>query len=123
MKKTTIKPSSRMSESPCHFIDGQWRKNLHHGKSFENRNPATGELINVYPEAAHEDVEAAVQAAAKAFEMWRKVPVAKRGEILLRSMHLLEEHKEEWAKDMTREMGKVIQETRGDIQEAIDTSF
>lgn len=79
--------------------------------------------MTLYPESTRRDVDHAVQAAARALESWRKVPAVKRGEILLRSMRLLEERKESFAKAMTREMGKILQETRGDVQEAIDTSF
>ena len=109
-----------------HFINGEWRMSLsngHNGKGFENRNPATGQLLSVYPEATREDVDAAVKAARKAFESWRKMAVAKRGQILLRAMRILEDRKEHFAQAMTREMGKVLNETRGDVQEAIDTAF
>jgi acyl-CoA reductase-like NAD-dependent aldehyde dehydrogenase len=106
-----------------HLINGEWRPSLHNGRYFENRDPATRQLLSVYPEATRQDVDVAVQAARKAFESWRKVPVAKRGEILLRSMRLLEDRKEFFAQAMTREMGKVLAETRGDVQEAIDTAF
>src|SRR5258708_3568421 len=106
-----------------HFIGGRWGQTGPNGKYFENRNPATGELLSMYPEATRHDVDEAVKAARQAFESWRKVPVAKRGEILLRAMRLLEDRKELFAQAMTREMGKVISETRGDVQEAIDTAF
>ncbi len=92
-------------------------------KHFQNINPATGQLINIVPESTPSDLDAAVKKAKDAFQSWRRFPAAKRGEILLRSMKLLEEHKEEFAKEMTEEMGKPLKETRGDVQEAIDTGF
>jgi len=106
-----------------HFINGRWGRSTHNGKCFENRDPANGQLLSVYPEATRQDVDEAVQGARKAFDLWRKVAVAKRGEILLKAMRLLEERKEIVAQAMTREMGKVLAETRGDVQEAIDTAF
>jgi alpha-ketoglutaric semialdehyde dehydrogenase len=108
-----------------HFIQGIWRASSNNGsgKTFENRDPATGQLLSVYPEATRQDVDEAVKSARRAFDRWRKVPVAKRGEILLKAMRLLEDRKEIFAQAMTREMGKVLAETRGDVQEAIDTAF
>jgi alpha-ketoglutaric semialdehyde dehydrogenase len=105
------------------FIGGRWKPAAKGSKAFENRNPATGELLGLYPESTRRDVDDAVAAARKAFASWRKTPVAKRGETLLRAMRLLEERKEEFSREMTREMGKVLAETRGDVQEAVDTAF
>jgi aldehyde dehydrogenase (NAD+) len=68
-------------------------------------------------------VNAAVAAAKKAYATWRLVPAPKRAELLVRTGLLLRERKEQYAKDMTREMGKVLAETRGDVQEAIDEAF
>src|SRR3989338_5316856 len=129
MKKKKIK--KRMSKKlesknlgrPYNFINGQWKKAGLGGNQFENRNPATGELLGIYPQSTAKDLEEAVEAAQKAFKSWRKVHVAKRGEILLRAMRVLQEHKEEFAQTMTREMGKILSETCGDVQEAIDTAF
>src|SRR5262245_25567572 len=94
-----------------HFIGGKWGQKAHNGKSFENRNPATGELISIYPEATRQDIAEAVKAARKALDSWRKMPIAKRGELLLKSMRILEDRKEVYAQAMTREMGKVLSET------------
>jgi alpha-ketoglutaric semialdehyde dehydrogenase len=110
-------------EGAYNFINGQWKSASRGGGVFENTDPATGDLINVYPDSTRQDVDDAVQAGRRAFASWRKVPVAKRGELLLRAMKILERQKEEWARDMTREMGKVLAEARGDVQEAIDTAF
>ena len=124
MKKTILQRAvQRGPVQGQHFINGQWRTSSHNGKSFENRDPATGRLLGVYPEATRQDVDEAVRAARKALDRWRKTPAAKRGEILLRSMRILEERQELFAQDMTREMGKILHETRGDVQEAIDTAL
>ncbi len=94
------------------------------GKTFENLNPAdTSDVVGVFASSDAADVDAAVQAAAKAYETWRLVPAPKRAEILYRTGELLLKRKEEFARDMTREMGKVLSETRGDVQEAIDTAY
>jgi alpha-ketoglutaric semialdehyde dehydrogenase len=91
------------------------------GSTFEDRNPAHNqELLAVLPRSGAEDVDAAVHVAATAQEQWRKTPWPARGEIILRTARLLEERKEELARLMTREMGKVLTEARGDVQEGID---
>ena len=105
------------------FIGGEWQT-AKSKKVFENRNPADrSDLIGEFPASGPEDVDAAVQAAKKAFDAWRLVPAPKRGEILYRVGELLRRRKEEIAQGMTREMGKIIKETRGDVQEGIDTAF
>ena len=94
------------------------------GETFENRNPAnTDDLIGVFQKSTRRDVEAALDAAARAYESWRLVPAPLRAEILFRAAQLIVERKEQFARDMTREMGKVLNETRGDVQEAIDMTF
>ena len=94
------------------------------GKTFENRNPAdTSDLIGTFADSGPEDVERAVAAARDAFPRWRALPAPKRGEILFRAAEILVRRKEEFARDMTREMGKVLPETRGDVQEAIDMTY
>lgn len=117
--------SSRMEqrEGSYNYIDGKWRRAGAGGGQFENRNPATGDLLSIYPASTRQDVDDAVKAARKALDHWRKLPAAKRGEILLDAMRILEKNKEKLAETMTREMGKVLKETRGDVQEAIDTAF
>ncbi|MHB8890084.1 MAG: aldehyde dehydrogenase family protein [Acidobacteriaceae bacterium] len=105
------------------LIDGKW-VSARNGKTLENRNPAdTRELVATFPASDKQDVDAAVAAAKKAFATWRLVPAPKRAEILYRTGELLTQRKEQYAQDMTREMGKVLAETRGDVQEAIDTAF
>jgi alpha-ketoglutaric semialdehyde dehydrogenase len=105
------------------YIDGQWVASSS-GRTFENRNPAdTDDLIGVFQESTAADVHAAIAAAARAYETWRLVPAPLRAEILFKAAQLIVERKEEYARDMTREMGKVLKETRGDVQEAIDMTF
>ena len=105
------------------FIDGRWVRAAS-GEVFENRNPAnTGDLIGHFAKSSAADAERAIDAAHRAYEHWRLVPAPKRGEILFKAAQLLVERKEAYARDMTREMGKVLEETRGDVQEAIDMAF
>ena len=101
------------------LIGGEWVKS-NTGKTFTSYSPANQEeVIGSFADSDETDVKKAVDAAAKAFETWRKVPAPERAEIILRAGLLLEQHKESLAKDMTREMGKVLNEARGDVQEAI----
>src|SRR6059058_599327 len=105
------------------FINGEWVESRS-GKAYENRNPAnTEELIGMFASSTVEDADAAVDAAKEAYKAWRLVPAPKRAEILFRAAELLLQRKEEFSKDMTREMGKVLAETRGDVQEAIDMTY
>ncbi len=105
------------------FINGEWMESRS-GKAYENRNPAnTDELIGMFVSSTDEDVDAAVDAAKEAYKTWRLVPAPKRAEILFRAAELLLQRKEEFSKDMTREMGKVVAEARGDVQEAIDMTY
>ena len=105
------------------LIGGQWVPSRT-GKTFLNINPARhDDVVGEFQASAAEDVDAAVAAAAEAFKTWRLTPAPKRAEILYRAGQILVERKEQYARDMTREMGKVLAETRGDVQEAIDTAF
>ena len=105
------------------FIDGRWIDSRS-GKLFENRNPADrADLIGLFQESTSEDAADAIAAAARAFTSWRLFPAPRRAEILFRAASLLSERKEDFARDMTREMGKILDETRGDVQEAIDMTY
>jgi acyl-CoA reductase-like NAD-dependent aldehyde dehydrogenase len=104
------------------YIDGEW-VDAASGETFESTSPANGDAIGVFPRSSAEDVERAVAAAKTAYEDWRLVPAPKRGELLFRFAHLLSEQKEELAQLMAREMGKVLPEARGDVQEAIDMAY
>jgi acyl-CoA reductase-like NAD-dependent aldehyde dehydrogenase len=112
-----------MPESYLNLIGGEW-KTARSRETFEDRNPARwSELLGTFPRSGSEDVEDAVAAARAAYRAWRATPPPSRGEILLRTGLLLQERKEDLARTMTREMGKVLEEARGDVQEAIDMAF
>ena len=105
------------------LIGGQWLPATS-GKTILNLNPADhSDVVGAFPSSHAEDVGLAVAAAKKAFATWRLVPAPRRAEILMRAGILLQQRKEKYARDMTREMGKVLAETRGDVQEAIDEAF
>jgi alpha-ketoglutaric semialdehyde dehydrogenase len=110
-------------EKHQNFIGGKWVE-PRSGEWFENRNPArNSDLIGLWPRSGAEDVEAAVEAARGAFAEWRRVPAPERGALLKRVGDILTERKEEIARAATREMGKTLDETRGDVQEGIDTAY
>src|SRR5437016_9387996 len=105
------------------FIGGEWVSSRS-GQTFENLNPAdTRDVIGIFQRSDKRDVDDAVSAARQAFERWRLVPAPKRAEIIFRAGEILQQRKEQYSRDMTREMGKVLKETRGDVQEAIDTAY
>ncbi len=105
------------------YIDGRWVPSSS-GETFENRNPAnTDDLIGIFQKSNRKDVEAALDAASRAYDTWRLVPAPLRAELLFKAAQLIVERKEQFSQDMTREMGKVLKETRGDVQEAIDMTF
>ncbi len=127
MSATAQRPSSRGRGAGAaahgNFIAGEW-KPASSGRTFENRNPADrDDLIGTFADSGPEDVERAVAAAREAFPRWRALPAPKRGEILFRAAEILVRRKEDFSRDMTREMGKVLAETRGDVQEAIDMTY
>jgi acyl-CoA reductase-like NAD-dependent aldehyde dehydrogenase len=105
------------------LIAGEWIESRS-GQTFENLNPANAkDVVGIFPRSGKDDVNSAVSAAKAAFERWRLTPAPRRGEIIFRCAQILQERKEDYARDMTREMGKVLKETRGDVQEAIDTAY
>ena len=105
------------------FIGGEWRP-AESGRTFESRNPAdTREVIATFAASYAADAAAAVRAAEDALPAWRRTPAPKRGEIMYRFAALMAEHKERLARAMTREMGKVLAEARGDVQEGIDIAY
>jgi aldehyde dehydrogenase (NAD+) len=105
------------------FIDGAWTPSVS-GSVFENRNPAdTDDLIGLFQQSNARDVEQAIGAATRAYKTWRLVPAPQRAAVLFRAAALLAERKESLAREMTREMGKILDETRGDVQEAIDMTL
>jgi alpha-ketoglutaric semialdehyde dehydrogenase len=115
--------TSAVSRIHKNYINGEWVE-ARLGGTFENRNPADyTELIGIFPSSTSEDVDDAVDAARAAYKTWRLYPAPRRAEILYRTAETLVKRKEELANDMTREMGKPLSETRGDVQEAIDMTY
>jgi len=105
------------------YIDGSWIPSVS-GELFENRNPANrDDLIGVFQRSTAVDVGRAIDAAQRAFATWRLVPAPRRAELLFKAAQIIADRKEQLARDMTREMGKILDETRGDVQEAIDMTF
>jgi len=117
-------PTSTPTATTHHnFIDGAWVPSVS-GDLFEDRNPANAQdLVGVFQKSTPADVAHAIDAARLAYERWRLVPAPRRAELLFRAAQLIADRKEALARDMTREMGKVLDETRGDVQEAIDMTF
>lgn len=112
-----------MADTHKNYIDGSWQ-NPANNQTTPDRNPAdTSDIIGRFPLSGPADVDAAAEAARSAFPEWRRTPAPQRGAILKESGDLLVERKEEIARAMTREMGKPFFETKGDVQEAIDTAF
>src|SRR6187399_1321972 len=106
-----------------HFIAGSWTDSIS-GQTFESRNPAdTTDVVGRFQQGTKADVAMAIRAADMAGPMWRRTPAPKRGEILYAFGALMAQHKERLALAMTREMGKVIAEARGDVQEGIDIAY
>ena len=105
------------------LIAGKW-VDAHSGKTFTSHSPANrDDVIGEFPSSGKDDVNAAVAAAKAAYPAWSMMPAPKRGEILFKVARILNEHKEELSRLLTREMGKVLPEARGDVQEAIDVAY
>jgi acyl-CoA reductase-like NAD-dependent aldehyde dehydrogenase len=112
-----------MAEEYKNYIGGKWVP-ASSGETFESRNPADrDEIMGVFPHSGPEDVDAAVQVAEDAYRDWMMTPVPERADYLMRAGLLLEKRKEELSELMTREMGKTLKESRGDVQEGIDFLF
>src|SRR5258705_3296675 len=111
-----------MPEKFMNGIGGRWIP-ARSGKTFTNRNPATGEALGEFPASGPDDVNDAVEAARTAYRGWRLTPAPKRAEIVFRAGEIIRERKEALAQAMTREMGKILIETRGDVQEGIDMAY
>jgi alpha-ketoglutaric semialdehyde dehydrogenase len=112
-----------MPENFKNFVGGEWTAPAS-GAYFENRNPADwNDVIGCFPRSGPDDVRRAVESAKRGFAVWSKTPAPLRGAVLQRVGELLVANKEKVARAMTREMGKVLAETRGDVQEGIDTAF
>jgi alpha-ketoglutaric semialdehyde dehydrogenase len=112
-----------MGDDYRNYVGGEWLE-ASSGERFESRNPANrDEILGTFPRSTAEDVDRAVRAAKDAYPMWMSTPAPERADYLLRVGLALEERKGEWAELMTREMGKTLKESRGDIQEGIDFLF
>jgi acyl-CoA reductase-like NAD-dependent aldehyde dehydrogenase len=101
------------------YINGEWIDSAG-GEQFESTNPTTGESLATFSKGNKEDVSKAISAAETAFPAWKRYPAPKRGEVILKAASILRDRKEELGELVTREMGKVIGEGKGDVQEAID---
>lgn len=122
MSLATPAHSIELGQVHQNFIGGEW-KNTQSGETFVSTNPArTSEIIGYYQKSGRADLEEAVEAAVKAQAGWEATPAPVRGEILYRAAQILERRQEELAQLMTREMGKILKETRGDVQIAIDVA-
>src|SRR5256714_6771765 len=122
-KKSRSTAAKKQSQTYTNYIGGRWVPSAS-GEWIENRNPAdTRDLIGRFPQSTEKDVDDAVAAAARAFDGWRQTPAPRRAEILFRVGEILIRDKEKYTRDMTREMGKVLKEAGGDVQEAIDCTY
>jgi len=123
LTRPTIVGSTTETKVFKNFIDGEWVESAS-GETFENISPAdTRDVVGIFQKSIKTDVDAAVDAASRAFAKWRLVPAPRRAEIVYRAAEMLFERKEDYSRDMTREMGKVLKEARGDVQEAVDTAY
>src|SRR5215210_7259758 len=105
------------------YIGGEWVRSASN-EWFENVNPAdTTDIVGRFPVSNDEDVNRAVEAAKQAATKWRLTPAPKRAEILFKLGEILRDNKDEFTRQMTREMGKVLKESGGDVQEAIDCTY
>lgn len=112
-----------MPEKIKNLINGDWVDAVA-GNTLESINPAdTYDVVGIVPRSGREDVDRAVDAARKAYESWRLVPAPRRGEIIFKAAELLQKRKQELGELVTREMGKVLPEGLGDVQEAIDMAY
>jgi aldehyde dehydrogenase (NAD+) len=112
-----------MADEQRNYVGGKWVP-ASSGSTFESRNPADrDEVLGAFPRSGPEDVAQAVRAASDAYQDWMRTPVPERADYLLRAGLVLEERKEELSELMTREMGKTLKESRGDVQEGIDFAF
>jgi alpha-ketoglutaric semialdehyde dehydrogenase len=111
-----------MAHAFHNFIGGRWVP-ARSGRTFANSNPANGEVLGEFPVSGPEDVNDAVEAAAGAYPAWRLTPAPRRAEILFRAGEIMRTRKQDLARAMSREMGKVLAEAGGDVQEGIDMAF
>jgi acyl-CoA reductase-like NAD-dependent aldehyde dehydrogenase len=108
-----------MKEKYGVYINGKWMESTS-SQTFTTKNPATGEILATFPSGTKEDTIKAIDAAEKAFPKWKKTPPPKRGDILLKAAFIMKEKKDELGEIVSKEMGKIIAEGKGDVQESID---
>jgi len=112
-----------MPEAFANYINGHWVEPKTDNRH-QRENPGnTDEIVCSFPDSGAQDVADAVEAAAEAFESWRFVPAPRRAEVLFRAAEIMAARKEDLARDVTTEMGKVLKEARGDVQEGIDMTY
>lgn len=112
-----------MLNGKTNYINGKWQPSFT-GETFESLNPAnTDEVLGIYARSNHQDIHAAVHTAQNAYPNWRRLPAPSRASIIMRMASLLEREKEALSLQMVQEMGKVLTEARGDVQEAIDMAY
>ncbi len=117
------KDSKSKTQTYKNYIGGEWVKSAS-GEYFDNLNPAdTSDVVGRFPKSTAEDVNNAVAAAKDAATKWRRTPAPKRAELLFKLGEILRDNKEQFTREMTREMGKVLKEAGGDVQEAIDCTY
>jgi len=122
-RKNTGSTARTSTKTYANYIGGKWVPSRS-GEVFENLNPAdTRDVIGRFPRSTSDDVNDAVNAAREAYDHWRHTPAPRRAEMLFRLGEILIRNKDAYAADMTREMGKVLKETGGDVQEAIDCTY
>ncbi len=122
-KASKVASTSAKTQTYHNYIGGEWVKSLS-GEWFDNVNPAnTSDIVGRFPKSNAEDINAAVEAAKNAATKWRRTPAPKRAELLFTLGEILRANKDEFTREMTREMGKVLKEAGGDVQEAIDCTY
>ena len=122
-RKSRAASTSKQTKAYHNYIGGRWVPGSG-GDWSENRNPAdTRDVIGRFPHSTAKDTEDAIAAAGEAFDAWRQTPAPRRAELLFRAGEILIRDKEQYTRDMTREMGKVLKEAGGDVQEAIDCTY
>ena len=112
-----------MEDQIKNLINGRWQE-ASTGETFESINPADiTEVIGNVAKSGKSDIDRAVEAGRRAFDNWKLLPPPGRGEILFRVAELLLKRKQELGELMTMEMGKILPEALGDVQEAIDMAY
>ena len=108
-----------MPKSYGHFIGGRWTTSSTKA-TIESRSPATRKLLATFPQGTRAEVGEAVASADATRGAWKRMPAPRRGELLLAAAKILRERKDKLGRLVAEEMGKIVSEGRGDVQEAID---